>query len=371
LNGPPGLPGRRWIRPDDAPALLLVTLGLAARLLAARRSFVLSDESMHLYLASPESLLEVYRWSLTNAHPPLFFFLLSAWQRVVGVGWELCLLPASFGAAFLWVAYRWARSLFGLASSLATLALLAFLPQLVLLSAELRGYSLALLLVAGALAALERGIREESPGWVAVSGVSMALALGTHYMALRSAIALFAYGAVRLLARRSPGLLVRVWSASQAALGALFLFFYTTHVSKLRGGGMERHAQTDWLRAAYLQPEEGVLPFVLRQSAALLLFLFTSPAGALIAAVLALGGLALAARERRPVALLLALPFVLAAAGGVLRLYPYGGTRHSIDLGLYASAAFGIAVARVTGERLWVPLVLAAVLAPAAFALGW
>ena len=371
MKGPPGPPARQWIRPDHAAALVLVTLGLAARLLAARHSFVLSDESLHLYLASPENPLEVYRWSLTNAHPPLFFLLLGFWQRVVGVGWELCLLPAAFGAAFLWVAYLWARSLAGLASSLATLALLAFLPQVVLLSAELRGYSLALLLVAGALVLFERGLREDSPGRVALSGLCMALALATHYLALRSAIALFAYGAVRLLGRPSPRPVVRAWVASEAALGALFVFFYTTHLSKLRGGGMERHAQGEWLRAAYLQPEDGPLPFILRQSAALFRFLFTSPAGALFAAVLVVGGLALAARERPPAALLLAIPFVLAAAGGVLRLYPYGGTRHSIDLALYACAAIGIAVARLTGDRLWVPLALAGALAPAAFALGW
>jgi uncharacterized membrane protein len=371
LNAPPGPPGRRWIRPDHAAALVLVALGLAARVLVARRSFVLSDESLHLHLASRESLLEVYRWSLTNAHPPLFFLLLGLWQRVVGVGWELCLLPAAFGAAFLWMAYRWTRSLAGLASSLTTLALLAFLPQLVLLSAELRGYSLALFLVAGALVALERGIREIAPAWVALSAVSTGLALGTHYLALRSAIALFAYGAVRLLGRPTPRPVLRVWVASQAALGALFLFFYATHLSKLRGGGMERHAQSEWLRAAYLQSEDGPLSFVLRQTAALFRFLFTSPAGALVALVLVLGGLALSARERPPAAVLLALPFVLATAGGVLRLYPYGGTRHSIDLALYACAAIGIAVARLTGDRLWVPLALAGALAPAAFALGW
>jgi hypothetical protein len=269
------------------------------------------------------------------------------------------------------MAYRWTRSLAGLASSLTTLALLAFLPQLVLLSAELRGYSLALFLVAGALVALERGIREIAPAWVALSAVSTGLALGTHYLALRSAIALFAYGAVRLLGRPTPRPVLRVWVASQAALGALFLFFYATHLSKLRGSGMERHAQSEWLRAAYLQSEDGPLSFVLRQTVALFRFLFTSPAGALVALVLVLGGLVFAARERPPAAVLLALPFVLATAGGVRRLYPSGGTRHSIDLALYACAAIGISVARLTGDRLWVPLALAGALAPAAFALGW
>lgn len=361
---------RRRLRPDHA-ALLLVALGLVARLLAARRSFVMPDEGFHVLIASPESVLEVYRLSLTNAHPPLFYVLLHFWQRAVGPGWQLCLLPVAFGTAFLWIAYRWARSLFGTAAAFATLALLAFLPQLVLLSAELRGYSLALCLVACALAALERGLRENASGWVALSAASMALALCTHYLALRSAVAMLAYAGVHLLASRPSRPLVRTWAVSQAAVFALFAFLYSSHVSQLRGGGMEEQAQRDWLRASYYQPEDGALSFVLRQTAALFRFLFSSPVAGLVAAVLALAGIALLARRQRSAAILLAVPFVLAAAGGLLRLYPYGGTRHSMDLALYACAAFGIAIARLTGDRPWVPLLLAAALAPAAFALGW
>lgn len=370
MTPPPAGPEGRGFRGDLA-AILLVVLGLAARVLAARHSFVSPDEGMHVRLASPGSLEEVYRLSLTNAHPPLFLLFLHGWQQVVGLKWQLCLLPVAFGTAFLWVAYRWVRMLFGAIPALTALAFLAFLPTVVLLSAELRGYSMALFLVALGLAALESGLREESPGRVALAAGSMALALGTHYLALRPALAALAYGALRIVASRPPRPVVLAFAASQAALAGLFLFLYRSHLSNLRGGGMERDAQSDWLRASYLQAEDGPLSFAARQSAALFRFLFTSPAGAITAAVLVLGGLALAARERRPAAVLLALPFALAVAGGVLRLYPFGGTRHSIDLALYACAAIGIAVARQTGDRPWVPLVLAGALAPAAFALGW
>jgi uncharacterized membrane protein len=370
LTAPAARSHGRWLRADQA-ALLLVALGLAARLFVARRSFVVFDEALHLRLASPESLLEVYRGSLTNTHPPLFLILLHFWHRLAGAGWQLCLLPVAFGTAFLWAAYRWARSLFGTAASLATLALLAFLPQLVLLSAELRGYSLALCLVACALAAAERGFAGKSPGWVALSAASMALALCTHYLALRSAVALLAYGGVRLLASRPPARLLSVWAASQAVVAAVFLFLYRSHVSGLRGSGIERHAQSEWLHSDYLQREDGALQFVFQQTAALFRFLFSSPTFAVVAGTLVLAGIALLAVGRRPAAILLALPFGLAAAGGLLRLYPYGGTRHSIDLALFACAAIGVSLARLAGDRLWVPLLLAAALAPAAFALGW
>ena len=358
------------LRPD-AVALLLVAFGFVARLLAARHSFVGFDEALHLRLASPGTLRGVYFESLTNAHPPLFLVLLHFWQRLVGVGWQLCLLPVAFGTAFLWVAYRWARSLFGAAASLTLLTLLAFLPSLVLLSAELRGYALALLLVACALAAFERALVRDSAGWVAISAASMVLALCTHYVSLRSAVALAAYAAVRLLASRPHSLLARVWAASQAVVAAVLLFLYRSHVSGLRGSGIERQAQTDWLQPDYLQRGDGALQFVARQTAAVFRFLFSLTSFAAVAGALVLAGIVLVARGRRTAAILLALPFVLAAAGGLLRLYPYGGTRHSIDLALYACAAIGIAVARLTGDRIWVPLALAGALAPAAFALGW
>lgn len=370
MTPPPAGPEGRGFRGDRA-AILLVVLGLAARVLAARHSFVSPDEDMHVRIAGSGSLGEVYRLSLTNAHPPLFLLILHGWQQIVGLTWQLCLLPVAFGTAFLWVAYRWARMLFGAIPALTALALLAFLPTVVLLSAELRSYSMALFLVAIGLAALESGLREESPGRIALAAGSMALALGTHYLALRPAFAALAYGALRIVASRPPRPVVRAFAASQAALAALFLFFYRSHLSKLRGGGMERDAQSDWLRASYLQAEDGPLPFVLRQTAALFRYLFSSPSAGLLAGALTLAGVVILARERRPAALLLALPFVLAAAGSLLRLYPYGGSRHSVDLALFASTAIGISVARAAGDRPLVPLLLAAALAPAAFAATW
>src|SRR5262249_61830618 len=74
----------------------------------------------------------------------------------------LRLFAVAFGTAFLWSAYRWAGFLLGKSSALATLALLAFLPSLVLVSAEVRGYSLLLWLMAAALLALERAFSEKS-----------------------------------------------------------------------------------------------------------------------------------------------------------------------------------------------------------------
>jgi hypothetical protein len=353
-------------------AILIVVLGLSARLLAARRSFVIFDEKLHLELASADSVLETYRVSLTNAHPPLFFLLLHFWQRIVGTGWQLCLLPVAFGTAFLWAAYRWTGSLFGKVGALVTLGLLAFLPSFVLLSAELRGYALMLCLIAAALMALEHGLTADSPRSFALFAALAGLSLLTHYAALRFLIAAFLYAAARLFSTNAPARLVRAYAASEAALAAVFVFLYTSHLSKLRGSGIEREAQAEWLRASYFRAgEESALRFLSRQTAALFHFLFSSPAAAIVAGTLLIGGVTLLAARRQPAAILLAIPFALAAAGGVLRLYPYGGSRHSIDLGLFACAGIGFAIARLAADRIWVAVVLAAALVPAGFAVVW
>lgn len=99
--------------------------------------------------------------------------------------------------------------------------------------------------------------------------------------------------------------------------------------------------------------------------------MFSTPAAGIVAGLLLLCGAALLAARRQPSTILLISPFALAGAGGLLRLYPYGGSRHSIDLGLYACAAIGVALARLSVDRPWVALALAALLAPAGFAVSW
>ena len=51
-------------------------------------------------------------------------------------------------------------------------------------------------------------------------------------------------------------------------------------------------------------------------------------------------------------------------------LYPYGGTRHSVFLLVFASAAIGVAVSAMSAGRLWPAVVLVAVALWSAVA-GW
>ena len=360
--------GRRRLFGEDGAALLLALAGLTVRLLAARGSSLSGDEALHFQLASAPDAAAVYRISLTNAHPPLFFLLLHFWRLAAVSEWGLRLLSVAFGAGFLWAAYRWASSLLGKAAGLGALAIAAFLPPLVSLSAEVRAYALLLLLAAAALWQLERAFESGSPGRIALFAALLALAILTHYAALRVAAGAFVYAAVRLLRQRGPRRLAAAWTACQAGIGALFLLLYTTHLSRLRGNALEREARADWLRMGYFQAGESWLRFAGRQALSLFEFLSSSRAAGVALLVLAIAGVWRLARRGRAAALLLGLPFLLAAAGGLLGLYPFAGSRHSIDLALFAAAAAGAALASLLERSPWAALVLAAALLPAGLA---
>src|SRR6185369_15539298 len=108
-------------------------------------------------------------------------------------------------------------------------------------------------------------------------------------------------------------------------LAALCAVLYTTHIAALRGSAMERTAQEDWLKASYFRAgQESALRFCARQTAAFFEYLFSSPVTGIVGMVLLLGAIVWLAARMQPSAILIATPFALAVAAGLLALYPYG-----------------------------------------------
>lgn len=359
-----------WLRRHcDLFALAIVAMGFGLRILSAQGRSLSADEAVHFFRVYPPRALDVNWWgSLDIAHPPFFYLLLQFWARLGNSEFFLRLLPLAFGGTFLSIAYRWALILLSRSAALMTLVLLSFSPALVLLSAEVREYSLLLLLMTSALLLLEHAMEKRSPLRVAASAAFLSLAILTHYSAFFVAPTLFVYGLVRLRRDSLPAAIVKTWAACQVGVGALCLWLAATHVADLRRSPFQRFVVTRMLRAEHFQADQDrLLDFLFRQTAAVFRFLCGSSTGGAVACALAVVGLVVLAMKRSPSALLLALPFLSDAGASLMDVYPYGGTRHSVFLLVFASAAIGVALSFLTAGRLWPAVVLVAVLAPMSF----
>lgn len=355
----------RWLAaPGERVALGVVAVGLAIRIAAPLGAYLSGDEATHFEIANVPTK-DLYRATLTETHPPLFFLVLHVWRLLGTSEIVLRLLPALFGAAFLAVGYRWVRRLVGRGEALYTVMLLSFSPALVALSAEVRGYSLLLLLMVSALVALERALENRSVREISLFSLLLYLAILTHYAAVWFTLALGVYALARIRRDRLPARVAGTWILFQLGAAGLYLYFYLTHFRALRGGDLESHARTRWLRGEYFQSGvDGAFEFVGRQTIGLFRYLLGSGTAAYAGVLLAVAGIGVLTSRRRPAALLLALPMLIGAAAGIAGFYPYGGTRHSAHLLPFASAAIGVGACAMTRGRLWPALLFGLVLLP-------
>jgi hypothetical protein len=368
-SSPAPVPAERWSRLHaDRLAFGIAAVVFALRVLSMRHTHLSADEALHFQLANLPGFGDVYRSSLTNAHPPLFFLFLRSWLFFGTSELFLRLPSAFFGAAFLWAAYCWTRALLGKGAGLLTLALLVISPALWSLSGEIRPYTLLLFLMAASLALLEAALNARSARLMVLFSCTLFLAILTHFAAFWFFLAVALYALARFREEHPPRRVFSVWAGFQGGAVLLYLFLYVTHVANLRGGAMERGAMTRWLRAEYFQPDQDHLfAFALRQTGVLFRFLFGLPALAVLAGAAAAGGVAYLAAKKRPAVLLLALPLLLGLGAAVLDLYPYGATRHSIYLLPFVAAAAGALGGAVTAGRLWPAALAAGVLLPLSF----
>lgn len=250
------------------------------------------------------------------------------------------------------------------------LMLLAFSPVLTALGAEVRDYSVLLLWMACALYFLEKAFRDPRLSSVTYYSLFLYLAILTHYSALWFVLAAGIYVLLRICSLK--GRMRTAWIVFQVGAAGIYVWLYRTHVSQMHGGAMEAEAMTGWLRRYYFRAGETPVAFLQRTTVDAFQYLFGSRAWGAVALVLFSAGVlwllcAGLFGKRRDLAgfsLLLILPFVFGMAGALLDVYPYGGTRHSIYLILFATAGVSFLIATIVRQRLLPLLLLAGVLIP-------
>jgi hypothetical protein len=345
-------------------------LAFVLRLGSALGTYLNPDEALHYLLVNQTSLADAYRASLTNAHPPLYFALLYYWH-LFGNSEAMLRLPSVLSStAAAWMAFRWVGMVLGRTAGLVMLLLLAFSPVLTALAAEVRDYSVLLLWMASALYFLEKAFRDQKMSSIAYYSLFLYLAILTHYSALWFVLATGIYVLLRISSLKGRTRIA--WMLFQFGAASIYVWLYRTHVSGMRGSAMEAEAMTGWLRALYFRAGESRLAFLQRTTLDVFQYLFGSrPWGTValiffVAGVLWLLGAGLSRRRRDFAAfgLLLLSPFVFGMTASLLDLYPYGGTRHSIYLLLFATAGVSFLIATLVRQRLLPVLLLAPLLIP-------
>jgi hypothetical protein len=362
----------RWLEPRTNLVVgLILASAFGLRLAASLGTFLNPDEALHFLLVNQPSVGAAYRASLTNAHPPLYFFFLYFW-RFWGTSEVMLRLPSVVaGTAAAWITFQWIRLVLGTSAGFVGLILASFCPPLVGLGAEVRGYALLLLCLASALYFLERAFRDKSTAMIVWCSLGLYLAVLTHYSALWFTIALGIYTLLRI--REWPRRAAAVWALFQSGAGAIYAFLYITHISKLRGSAMESDASAGWLQALYYHAgSRSVIAFVRDATTALFAYFLSLSAGAEIALlvfVAAVVWLVSGVRRRGTevpwtFGILLVLPFAVNALAGIADVYPYGGTRHCVYLSLFAIAGFSYLLSKGALRKIWPVLTAAVLLVP-------
>jgi dolichyl-phosphate-mannose-protein mannosyltransferase len=350
----------RWFQLHFVLGAILVSIaGFLVRLKTAWGTFLNPDEALHYLLANQSSWREAYRASLTNAHPPLLTFVLHVW-RALGDSEVVLRLPSVIaGTAFCWIFFKWLTQLFGQGTGFIGLLLMSFLPPMIELSTEVRQYALLLLFLSGAALWLERSLAESSEGKMVVSAMLLCLALLTHYSAILFAAAIGIYSLLRIVAHRPARKVLLAWALGQVAVMAVFAFLYGTHISKLKGD-YASGTINGWLANSFFHPgHDNPISFVVARTGGVFQYAFGQLAVgdvaflAFIASVVLLGGASPNKNFNvRYLRALLVLPFAVAAAASLARMYPYGGTRHSAFLLMFAVAGVSYFLAWLVKQRM-------------------
>ena len=361
-------------------AMLVLLAAFLVRLRAASGTFLNPDEALHYLLANQSSWRMAYNASLTNAHPPLLTLVLFLWRSVGTSEFVLRLPSVIAGTAFCWIFFKWLTRMFGPVTGFVGLILVSFLPPMIALSAEVRQYALLLFFLVSAAYLLERALAENSAAMMLLSAISLCLAILSHYSAILFAAALGLYSLHRLIARRSSAQVQAAWVMGQAGAFGLIVSLYVSHISKLKGD-YAAGTINGWLANSFFRPgHDNPLLFAIARTGGVFQYVFGQLAVGDIAFLAFIVGVGLLWRENvtpegsavttRQIDALLVLPFVVAAGASIARIYPYGGTRHSAFLIMFAVAGVSFLLAKLVKQRITRGIALAILIVAVCTAFG-
>ena len=341
---------------------LMALIGLLIRLHQAVTFYLNPDEAWQLLLARPlatDSLMDLLRNSVKDVHPPLFLVALGLVERVGRQEWLLRLLPVIAGVAFPFFVMLWLRRLAGNTAGICAFAFLMFSPSLIGLSVEVRGYMPAFLMVSIAAWLLEAALERISLPRMAAFHAFLYAAILTEFCVVWIVGGLGVYALLRLWRDRAPLRLWTSWLAGQFAALGLLGILYAIQIHRPSYNLDLDFALNGYLRSFYLQPGGSVVLFLLRSTAGVFEYFGGNLAVSMVIGVLWIVGIVQLWKARSWLGVMLfVLPFCLGAAAAILRVFPYGGSRHSAYLCLFIAAGAGIGIASLSIQRIVPALVI-------------
>lgn len=243
-------------------------------------------------------------------------------------------------------------------------------------SAELRQYPLMLAFLAAAAYGLELAFTTGSAAMMLLFSACLWLAMLTHYSAFVFAAATGVYALIRIFKQKFSGKVIATWVVGQLGGLALACFLYVTQITKLRAmyaGTQPLHRFADWyIPQFYYHPAHDHLAlFLLRGTFGIFRFIFSWVLIGHLATLFFVAGVVLLFRDKsvrrfgsssRITAILLLSPFLVSWTAVATSLYPFGRTRHSIFLVMFAIAGVSVALARIARHKAAPALAMAAVI---------
>ncbi len=299
----------------------LVVLGALMRV-ADLDEFGLSvDEAIFTYTASLPTLAEVFDNLLDNAHPPANFVMLhyllkfswgSVWLRVGSlVG----------GASLIWLTFILIRRISGTIAGLLAAMIIAFSPNLILLSRTVRNHSPGVAFLMAAVYFFVRFMQEDRWRFFYLFALFEVISGLWYYGFVITFLGMNVTLGVVLVVRRAPP---RDWARvvlAQLPLAALFVWAIIYHVPR-----MATFHLIDYMHLEY----EDTIKYFWYPLLSLSRYVAADWPGFVLYVAWGLGLIALCVRRRWWLALLCVsqLPFAFALA--VTGRLPFGGTRHSL-----------------------------------------
>jgi len=349
---------KRTIAPDAFRVLIMVLwvgmAGIFIRIWGLWNYAFNPDEVMLSFVADANSFSSLWEGIKGQTNAPLMYVVLHLLIMLSKNEMLLRCISLIPGAGLIFIFYLLGKKVTGTVSGITMAFLCAFGYGSVQLAQVVRPYSLLLFFQSGILYFFVSCLKKPENKYLYGYSLCMLLATATHYPAVMFIAAIGFVWLLRLIIEKKPSAEYRSVIMAHLPPLALFCILYFFHVSyHLGGGGVYGAIKETYLAPLFPQNFSGFI----NNTRDFFGYLFLPPYATLSAVLSMLGAIALWQTSRRTIAAAVILSFAITIIFTILKLFPFGGSRHSVYLFpmvcllVGASAQYGFDAVRQQAER--------------------